>query len=80
MKKAKEFLTSNDFESFGKLLNESHASLRDDYEVSCKELDWLVETAISIKGCLGSRMIGAGFGGCTIGLFTDEALSEYKKN
>ncbi|WP_457558382.1 galactokinase [Candidatus Harpocratesius sp.] len=77
--KAKEFLTSNDFESFGKLLNESHASLRDNYEVSSKELDWLVETAISIKGCLGSRMIGAGFGGCTIGLFTDEALSEYKK-
>ncbi|MHA1775380.1 MAG: galactokinase [Promethearchaeia archaeon] len=77
--KAKKALSSGDLEAFGTLLIESHASLRDNYEVSCPELDWLVESAITIKGCVGSRMTGAGFGGCTIGLFSDSALIEYKK-
>lgn len=61
-------LKENDLISFGRLMNESHISLRDDYEVSCPEIDVLVETAWSQSGVLGSRMTGGGFGGCTISL------------
>ena len=50
----------------GKLLVESHRSLQHDYEVSCAELDFLVDTALAIPGVLGSRMTGGGFGGCTV--------------
>jgi galactokinase len=57
---------------------ESHYGLRDDYEVSCEELDILVEAAEAIEGVLGSRMMGGGFGGCTINLVTKENLSEAK--
>lgn len=61
----------------GELLYLSHESLRDDYEVSCAELDFLVNTAREIPGVLGSRMMGAGFGGCTVSLVEETALSDY---
>ncbi|GAB4315565.1 MAG: galactokinase [Bacteroidales bacterium] len=61
-----EMLRNGDALSFGQLMNESHRSLRDDYEVSCRELDILAETAWQTEGVAGSRMTGAGFGGCTI--------------
>lgn len=54
--------------AMGRLMAESHASLRDDYEVSCEELDFLVETARDLPGVFGARMTGAGFGGCTVNL------------
>jgi galactokinase len=57
-----------DLESMGQLLVESHVSLQHDYEVSCPELDFLVDTAVGIEGVLGARMTGAGFGGCTVNL------------
>ncbi|NYV28182.1 galactokinase [Streptobacillus felis] len=65
---AKEALTKGDLETFGKLMNESHISLRDDYEVTGKELDSLVEAAWEEEGVVGSRMTGAGFGGCTVSI------------
>ena len=61
-------LTSGDLKRFGQLMYESHASLRDDYEVSCKELDQLVELARPLPGVFGARMTGGGFGGCTVNL------------
>lgn len=78
------FKTGN-ITGFGKLMNESHTSLRDDYQVSCPQLDLLVELAQSVPGVFGSRMTGAGFGGCTVSLvhkssvakLTDTILNEY---
>jgi galactokinase len=58
----------------GRLLVESHASLRDDYEVSCPELDFLVATALAVPGVLGARMTGGGFGGSTITLVQKQAV------
>jgi len=63
-----ESLKKNDLAQFGRLMVESHNSLKEDYEVSCFELDTLVEEALKVKGVLGSRMTGAGFGGCTVSL------------
>ncbi len=63
-----EALRRGDAATFGALMDASHASLRDDYEVSCRELDALVEIARRQTGCLGARMTGAGFGGCTVNL------------
>lgn len=71
-----EALERGDLETFGHYLNASHDSLRDDYEVSCDELDLLVETARSTPGVLGSRLTGAGFGGCTVTLVREDALPE----
>lgn len=79
VKKAVSFLKSSDFSSFGELMCESHKSLRDDYEVSSPELDLMVELANKIKGTLGSRMTGAGFGGCTVNLVKENALDSFKK-
>jgi len=62
--------------AFGALMNASHDSLRDDYEVSCQELDLLVDLARSIPGVLGSRMTGAGFGGCTVSIVASAAVAE----
>jgi galactokinase len=70
-------LDQNDGEGFGQLMVQTHASLRDDYEVSCKELDILVALAARIPGCLGARLTGAGFGGCTVNLVKDEAVTEF---
>ena len=72
--KAVSALKNNDIELFGKLMNESHVSLRDDYEVTGLELDTLVEEAWKIDGVIGSRMTGAGFGGCTVSIVKDEAV------
>lgn len=63
---------------FGQLMNESHDSLRDDYEVSCRELDVMVSAAREVKGVFGSRLTGAGFGGCTISLVENEAVEAFK--
>ncbi|KAB2393439.1 MULTISPECIES: galactokinase [Bacillus cereus group] len=77
-KKAKEALTANDLEEFGKLLNASHASLRDDYEVTGLELDTLVAAAQKQEGVLGARMTGAGFGGCAIALVKESEIHAFK--
>ncbi len=75
--KAVEALKNNDVELFGKLMNESHISLRDDYEVTGIELDTLAEEAWKIDGCIGSRMTGAGFGGCTVSIVKTEAIDTF---
>lgn len=75
--KAVEALKENNIELFGKLMNESHVSLRDDYEVTGDELDTLVDEAWKIDGVIGSRMTGAGFGGCTVSIVKDEAVDEF---
>ncbi len=74
---AVEALQSNDIEKFGQLMNASHVSLRDDYEVTGIELDTLVEEAWKVEGVIGSRMTGAGFGGCTVSLVKDEAIDRF---
>ena len=71
-------LARNDFAVFGGLMNLSHAGLRDDYEVSSPELDALVEAARRVPGVLGSRMMGAGFGGCTISLVEAGAVADFE--
>ncbi|XP_022162633.1 galactokinase-like [Myzus persicae] len=85
-KTAADVLKRGDYKSFGELMNASHNSLRDDFEVSCPELDQLVELARKVPGVLGSRMTGGGFGGCTVTLVDRAAVnavvsaisSEYK--
>ena len=77
--KAVEALQKNDIETFGKLMNESHVSLRDDYEVTGRELDTLVEEAWKIDGVIGSRMTGAGFGGCTVSIVEKDAVKKFIK-
>ncbi|WP_085506111.1 galactokinase [Thalassobacillus devorans] len=72
-------LNSGDIEGFGRLMNESHESLRDDYEVTGKELDALAEAAWQ-EGAIGSRMTGAGFGGCTISIVPEEATDRFIEN
>ena len=72
-------LKNHDLESFGKLMWESHESLRDDYEVSCKELDLLVEIAKETEGVLGARMTGGGFGGSTVNLVKRTHLGRFKE-
>ena len=72
-------LKRNDVESFGKLMNESHISLRDDYEVSCPEIDVLVEIAWATEGVIGSRITGGGFGGCTVSIVKNDAVDELKR-
>ncbi len=70
-------LNSGDIETFGHLMNQSHDSLRDDYEVTGVELDTLVEEARKIDGTVGSRMTGAGFGGCTVSLVKEDAIEDF---
>lgn len=72
-------LSANDIALFGQLMNASHVSLRDDYEVTGMELDTLVEEAWKVEGVIGSRMTGAGFGGCTVSIVKDEAIESFKK-
>lgn len=78
--RAVEALKSNDLETFGELMNESHISLRDDYEVTGPELDTLVEAAWQQPGVIGSRMTGAGFGGCTVSIVKNEAVDAFIEN
>ena len=76
--KAVETLENNDIKTFGELMNQSHISLRDDYEVTGIELDTLVEAAWDQKdNVIGSRMTGAGFGGCTISIVKEDAIDEF---
>ena len=75
--KAVKSLQEKDIETFGKLMNASHISLRDDYEVSCEEIDILVNMAWSIDGVIGSRITGGGFGGCTVSIVKDEAVDRF---
>ncbi|OIJ17037.1 galactokinase [Anaerobacillus alkalilacustris] len=77
---AVERLKNGDIKGFGDLMNQSHTSLRDDYEVTGFELDTLVEAAWSQSGVIGSRMTGAGFGGCTISIVEDEKVDEFIEN
>ena len=74
---AVEALKRGDIFEFGQLMNASHLSLKEDYEVSCEELDILVEEAWDIDGVLGSRMMGAGFGGCTVSIVENSAVNEF---
>src|SRR5262245_2412368 len=76
---AGEALVSDNLNRFGQLMYESHRSLRDDYEVSCKELDLMVELASKLKGIYGARMTGGGFGGCTVNLVAHEQLDNFKR-
>lgn len=74
-----DVLQKGDLNAFGKLMTASHESLRDLYEVSCKELDTLVESALKLDCVLGSRMTGAGFGGCTVSLVKEDGVDEFIK-
>lgn len=74
-----EVLKKNDLKQFGLYMNDSHVSLRDLYEVSCEELDVMVEEAQRIPGTLGSRMTGAGFGGCTVSLVHEDDVERFIK-
>lgn len=78
-KKGVTALKNDNLVAFGQLMNESHSSLKNDYEVSGIELDTLVETAQSVDGVLGSRMTGAGFGGCAIALVHSDAVKRLEK-
>jgi galactokinase len=71
-------LERGDLDEFGRLMGESHRSLRDDYEVSCHELDLMVSFANSLPGTFGARMTGGGFGGCTVNLVSEEIVEEFK--
>ena len=75
--KAVQALKENKVEEFGKLMNASHVSLRDDYEVSCEEIDILVDLAWKIPGVIGSRITGGGFGGCTVSIVKNDAVDNF---
>lgn len=77
--RAVEALKNNDLKLFGELMNASHVSLRDDYQVSCEEIDVLVEEAWKVNGVIGSRITGGGFGGCTVSIVKDEAVEQFKE-
>ena len=77
---AVEALENDDVIQFGKLMNESHFSLRDDYDVTGENLDTLAELAWAQEGVIGSRMTGAGFGGCTVSLVKNSAIAAFKEN
>lgn len=74
---AVEALKANDIAKFGKLMNASHESLRYDYEVSCEEIDILVDLAQAMPGVIGSRITGGGFGGCTVSIVKNEAVDTF---
>lgn len=76
---AVEALKNNDIKTFGELMNASHVSLRDDYEVSCEEVDFLVETEWSVPGVIGARITGGGFGGCTVAIVENDAVENFKE-
>ena len=77
VKRSVEVLKGNHLEEFGELMTASHVSLRDLYEVSCEELNILVDEALKIEGVLGSRMTGAGFGGCTVSLVREDCIDRF---
>src|SRR5215469_8292080 len=75
---AADALRSDNLKRFGELMAESHASLRDDYEVSCNELDLMIELANKCRGVYGARMTGGGFGGCTVNLVEADAVQDFR--
>ena len=79
VQQAAKALEQGDLQEFGRLMGESHRSLRDDYEVSCAELDVLVDLAGKSKGVYGARMTGGGFGGCTINLVEAEKVEDFRR-
>ncbi|NTU54980.1 MAG: galactokinase [Anaerolineales bacterium] len=74
---AEALLEAGDVQNFGRLMNECHVSLRDLYEVSCPELNVMVNVAQSLDGCYGARLTGAGFGGCTVNLVANKRADEF---
>ena len=78
--KAVKALNDGDITLFGQLMNASHTSLRDDYEVSCEEIDILVDLAWATEGVIGSRITGGGFGGCTVSIVKNEAVEQFVKS
>ena len=78
--KAQKALSEGNLTEFGKLMNQSHISLRDDYEVTGKELDTLAALAWEQEGVVGSRMTGAGFGGCTVSIVKKNKVDDFIKN
>jgi len=80
VKSAVETFRRGEIKALGPLMRDSHRSLRDDYEVSCKELDLMVEIAARQPGVIGARMTGGGFGGCTINLVESAAVTDFKRN
>ncbi len=79
VKESVQALRKDDFKLLGRLLFESHESLRDDYEVSCPELDLVYETGKKVRGCLGARLVGGGFGGSALALVTKAKTGEFEK-
>jgi len=77
---AAEALDGGDLAAFGDFMRQSHRSLRDDFEVSCTELDLMVELGEQVAGVYGTRMTGGGFGGCTITLIKDECVEAFQKS
>jgi len=77
---AVKYLNENDLRRFGKLMNESHKSLKEDYEVTGKELDAIVEAAWEEPSCVGARMTGAGFGGCAVSIVKNDGMKAFKEN
>ena len=73
-------LRKGDADAFGAAMTDCHASLRDDYEVSCPELEALVEAAGEVPGCYGSRLTGGGFGGCTVSLVADDSVAAFEQH
>lgn len=78
-KQAEALLEAGDVRNFGRLMNECHVSLRDLYEVSCLELDVMVDIAQSLEGCYGARLTGAGFGGCTVNLVARDCADAFAR-
>jgi galactokinase len=75
---AADVLERGNLEEFGNLMSQSHQSLRDDFEVSCPELDRMVELAEKVEGVYGARMTGGGFGGCTVNLVRADCVDTFK--
>jgi len=75
---AAKALEQGSLEEFGRLMRESHDSLRDDFEVSCPELDLMVKLASKVEGVYGARMTGGGFGGCTVNLVRADCVEAFK--
>jgi galactokinase len=76
---AEDAMKKQDYAALSRIFFHSHESLRDLYEVSCPEIDWLIKRAQEIEGILGSRMSGQGFGGCTYTIGSEKALEDYRR-
>ena len=79
VREAKAAMVAGDAAHLGKLMISAHASQRDDFECSCEEIDFLVDTAVTLNGCLGARMTGGGFGGCTVNLVSQDKAETFAK-